>query len=117
LQDRGVGLSSPPNIASAGCALQDKKLQAFLHVSSNNSVDMLNTGAVNCSALVERKSFEAYVESINSSTFGNLSLASQCRSELCNALWGSGNPDISGIGVSGISSLSNVAIVFLIADL
>ena len=55
---------------------------------------------LNCSALVVRKSFTDYVQALNITTHGNLSLAVQCKREVCNALWGSGNPDISGIGVS-----------------
>jgi hypothetical protein len=33
-------------------------------------------------------------------TNGDFSLVKECRGEVCGALWGSGNPDISGIGMA-----------------
>jgi hypothetical protein len=30
-----------------------------------------------------------------------------CQNDICNAIWGDGNADISGIGVSNLSRLSD----------
>lgn len=54
----------------------------------------------NCSALTSRSSFASYVQAINSTTQFNETLLTACQSNICNALWGDGNADISGIGVS-----------------
>ena len=65
---------------------------------------MANTTSINCESLASRTSFANYVASIRTATADNFTLVSQCRAEICNALWGSGNPDISGVGVRNISS-------------
>lgn len=63
---------------------------------------MANSTVANCSALVSRKSFPDYVAAIRKATANDFALVDQCRPEVCNALWGSGNPDISGVGVSQV---------------
>ncbi len=66
---------------------------------------MANTTSINCESLASRTSFANYVASIRNATDDNFTLVSQCRAEICNALWGSGNPDISGVGVRNTLSL------------
>ena len=55
---------------------------------------------MNCTALRSRQHFANYIHLINETTKGNFSLVRACKADVCTALWGSGNPDISGIGVS-----------------
>lgn len=52
-----------------------------------------------CAAIAIRKDFATYVEALINATGGDLSLLSNCRQEVCVALWDNGNPDVSGIGV------------------
>ncbi|KAK5122439.1 hypothetical protein LTR85_004023 [Meristemomyces frigidus] len=54
---------------------------------------------LNCSAFATRDNFDAYVISLLNNTHHNLTLLSQCKSQICTALWGQGNADISGIGM------------------
>ena len=56
--------------------------------------------AANCTELAIRDHFSDYIQKLNITTCGNLSLAAICKPQMCNALWGSGNPDITGLGVS-----------------
>lgn len=59
-----------------------------------------NVTTVICSILSNRKSFGAYVGQLNDTTGFNVTLLQLCQSDICNALWGDGNADVSGIGVS-----------------
>ena len=61
---------------------------------------MANNTRLNCSDLTSRTNFPDYITAIRNATGNNFALVDQCKAEVCNALWGSGNPDISGIGVS-----------------
>jgi len=54
-----------------------------------------------CSGLAHRTSTEEYAEKILSTTGWNITLIESCKREICGAFWGTGNPDISGTGVSG----------------
>jgi hypothetical protein len=54
----------------------------------------------NCLALSTRTNFSGYTALLRNVTNGNFSLVTECRREVCGALWGSGNPDISGIGMA-----------------
>jgi len=54
----------------------------------------------NCSLLIARKDFASYVQELNLTTGFNVTLLEACKGDICNALWGDGNADISGIGVS-----------------
>ncbi len=56
---------------------------------------------INCSALVSwiGRGLGTDDFAIVNATDGQIAVAAQC-SEVCLAIWGSGNPDISGIGVS-----------------
>ena len=56
------------------------------------------TGFANCSLLVTRTSFAEYVQELNTTTAFDINLLESCKSDICNALWGDGNADISGIG-------------------
>ncbi|CAL8577945.1 hypothetical protein XPA_003753 [Xanthoria parietina] len=60
---------------------------------------MVNTTLVSCSNFASRTDFSSYVADVRRVTDNNISLISDCQTEVCNALWGSGNPDISGIGM------------------
>lgn len=61
---------------------------------------MANATLISCSNLASRTDFGSYVTALRAATGNNFSLVGDCRTEVCNALWGFGNPDISGIGVS-----------------
>ncbi|UPL01686.1 hypothetical protein LCI18_012620 [Fusarium solani-melongenae] len=54
----------------------------------------------NCSALEHMKDSIKYVEALQSETGFNEDSLSLCKSEICTAVYGTGNPDISGIGVA-----------------
>ncbi|KAH6662210.1 hypothetical protein F5X68DRAFT_279913 [Plectosphaerella plurivora] len=54
----------------------------------------------NCTALRSMKGFDEYIELLRNETDFELSRLEPCRSDVCDAVWGGGNPDISGIGVS-----------------
>src|SRR6186713_1589734 len=56
--------------------------------------------AIDCNLLGTRRQFEDYFATIRNVTSGNVSTIAQCKAEVCAALWGSGNPDISGIGMA-----------------
>lgn len=57
--------------------------------------------ALNCTGLDDRQgSFANYLTKVRSATNGDFVEVNQCKAQVCTALWGDGNPDISGIGVS-----------------
>jgi hypothetical protein len=58
-----------------------------------------NVTAVNCTALASRSSFPTYIQALRNESGDNFTLLGVCKLEVCNALWGTGNADISGIGV------------------
>jgi hypothetical protein len=64
---------------------------------------MGDTNLINCSSLVSRTSFASYIQLLNATTGFNLTLLEACKGDICNALWGDGNSDIAGIGVSFLS--------------
>ena len=53
-----------------------------------------------CLALSTRTDFAAYIDLLRNATGGDFSLVKDCKTNVCGALWGSGNPDISGIGMA-----------------
>jgi len=57
-------------------------------------------GGINCAALSSRGDFPDYVNLLQNATDGDFSRIISCRAEVCGALWGQGNPDISGIGMA-----------------
>ena len=62
-------------------------------------MSIANVTVLQCSKLASRSDFTAYANTIKAAVGNNISLLDGCKEEICNALWGSGNPDISGIGV------------------
>ena len=52
-----------------------------------------------CTLLAEQDSFADYVSLLESETSFNATALTACRVQICNAVYGYGNPDISGIGV------------------
>lgn len=59
---------------------------------------MANPGP-NCSQLAVRTDWSTYARKLLDQTHGDVQLLDQCKLEVCGALWGEGNGDISGIGV------------------
>jgi hypothetical protein len=59
-------------------------------------VVMPSTSSMDCTAFKMRTSFGPYVSPLEN----NASLVIECKAEVCGALWGSGNPDVSGIGMA-----------------
>lgn len=55
--------------------------------------------SLNCAIFEHRSSFADYVYLIESSTGGNISQAAPCGPQICQVIWGTGNGDISGIGM------------------
>ncbi|KIL89836.1 hypothetical protein FAVG1_06571 [Fusarium avenaceum] len=53
-----------------------------------------------CSQWKDLNDFSEYVESLHSKTRFNKAILELCHREICNAIYGTGNPDISGIGVA-----------------
>lgn len=60
---------------------------------------MINS-TISCSIFSQRNSFDSYISEVLKYTGSDEGLLSACKAEICNALWGSGNSDISGVGVS-----------------
>lgn len=55
---------------------------------------------LNCRGLATLTDFTTYIASVNDITAFQPVLLEVCKNEICAALWGVGNSDISGIGVS-----------------
>ncbi|KAF4996716.1 hypothetical protein FDECE_12315 [Fusarium decemcellulare] len=55
---------------------------------------------VDCSKLKELDDFSNYIDTVESQTQFVSSKLQTCKAEICNAVYGTGNPDISGIGVA-----------------
>lgn len=55
---------------------------------------------INCSTLTSVRGFQDYIQIVRNETSFNQTLLRFCQDEICGALWGVGNPDVSGIGVS-----------------
>ncbi|KAH6677131.1 hypothetical protein B0J14DRAFT_336176 [Halenospora varia] len=75
---------------AACCTLRGR----LLKMNSTNETHLSN-----CTLLTSRSDFAGYVQQINATTNFNVSLLEACQSNICNALWGNGNADISGIGM------------------
>jgi hypothetical protein len=71
--------------------------------------------AQDCIALSARTNFGAYIDLLRNLTKNDFSLVKDCRKDVCEALWGSGNPDISGIGMVIGYVLESLICVCLIA--
>ncbi|KAF4911464.1 hypothetical protein CGCF415_v004387 [Colletotrichum fructicola] len=53
-----------------------------------------------CSSLASLEGFDDYLRKLRAATQYNEILLEECGREICGAIWGQSNPDISGIGVS-----------------
>lgn len=67
--------------------------------SSEPAITMDVQAKIDCSGLVTRTSFSQYLTALRNMAGEDLSNVTYCKTTVCNALWGSGNPDISGIGM------------------
>jgi len=54
----------------------------------------------NCTTLSSRTSFPAYISTLRNTTHNDFRRVDACRLQVCGALWGTGNPDVSGIGMA-----------------
>ncbi|KAF5512499.1 hypothetical protein CGCA056_v012308 [Colletotrichum aenigma] len=54
----------------------------------------------NCKSLESLKGFDDYLRQVRNVTQFKQDLLANCSTEICGAIWGESNPDISGIGVS-----------------
>jgi hypothetical protein len=68
-----------------------------------------------CVDLSVRTDFTAYIDLLRNRTGGDFSLVRDCKKEVCGALWGFGNPDISGIGMAIGYVLESVICACLVA--
>lgn len=57
------------------------------------------SAVVDCSDLNAFKAFGDYTDLLRNRTSFNDTLLRQCQQDICQALWGFGVPDLSGIGV------------------
>lgn len=60
---------------------------------------MAQPHAIDCSSLATRTDFNEYARLLLTATNGTLERLYPCRQDVCGALWGEGNSDISGVGV------------------
>lgn len=72
---------------------------------------MAKQSTINCSDLSSMTTFPAYVTKMRQVTSNDFSVISQCKPEVCNALWGSGNSDISSIAVGSATVETTLVIV------
>ncbi|KAK7436461.1 hypothetical protein CaCOL14_003809 [Colletotrichum acutatum] len=77
---------------------------------------MANNSSPTCAGLDSFRAFDEYVDKLRSETSLNESSLENCRIQICHALWGESNPDISGIGIF-IGYTIEVALGFLLAVL
>ncbi|OCK84536.1 hypothetical protein K432DRAFT_320115 [Lepidopterella palustris CBS 459.81] len=61
---------------------------------------MATNSTIDCSPLSSRTKFKGYINNICSPAGCDFDLVRRCKLQVCNALWGSGNPDISGVGMT-----------------
>ncbi|RGP72032.1 hypothetical protein FLONG3_6931 [Fusarium longipes] len=54
----------------------------------------------NCTKLSSLDDFNEYIEQLRVETNFDANNLNLCRKDICNVIWGTGNPDISGIGNS-----------------
>ncbi|KAF4929411.1 hypothetical protein CGCVW01_v001493 [Colletotrichum viniferum] len=70
--------------------------------------------AVPCKKLQVLNGFNNYIGIVRAHTNFSIELLDQCKEEICHAIWGETNPDISGIGVC-IGYAIELAVGFLLA--
>jgi hypothetical protein len=68
---------------------------------------MAQNNTIDCSSLATRTQFNAYARLLLNATNGTLESLYPCRTDVCNALWGEGNSDISGVGVGKLCRLTS----------
>lgn len=61
---------------------------------------MTDGRTVDCSHLGVRTDLKSYIQLMSITTGNDFDLVGLCKSEICAALWSSGNPDVDGIGMS-----------------
>lgn len=66
---------------------------------------------MDCSNLTSLSDFADYIDTLRSETEFKTAQLQDCRPEICQAVYGTGNPDISGIGVSIITTLSSKMLI------
>ncbi|KAK1655822.1 hypothetical protein BDP81DRAFT_388712 [Colletotrichum phormii] len=69
-----------------------------------------------CASLEDVNDSNLYIEQLKSTTSFNIIELDRCKEEICGAIWGDANPDISGIGVS-IGYAVELALGFVLASL
>lgn len=67
-----------------------------------------------CATLSLRSEFSAYIELLRNATDNDFSLVDSCRMNVCGALWGLGNPDISGVGMAAGYLMESALCVFIV---
>ena len=69
----------------------------------------VRTDAIDCSLVAVRNDFSSYAMQLLNITEGSLERLYPCKVEVCTALWGQSNGDISGVGASilGHASLAS----------
>jgi hypothetical protein len=89
-------------IASQTCCIFDAQkpsiFQLFKPLDPSNPHPQRHpaTLPMDCTTFKTQASFESRVSRVENNT----SLVTKCRAEVCGALWGTGNPDVSGIGMA-----------------
>ncbi|KAG5755321.1 hypothetical protein H9Q70_002080 [Fusarium xylarioides] len=73
----------------------------------------MSSPSIDCSQWTELNDFSEYIQDLDSKTQFNKSTLESCKSEICNAIYGTGNPDISGIGVAVGYVLEIILSIFL----
>ncbi|KAF5243925.1 hypothetical protein FANTH_7938 [Fusarium anthophilum] len=73
----------------------------------------MSSPSIDCSQWTELNDFSKYIQELDSKTQFNKSILESCKSEICNAIYGTGNPDISGIGVAVGYVLEIILSIFL----
>jgi hypothetical protein len=68
---------------------------------------MAQNNTIDCSSLATRTQFNTYARLLLNATNGTLESLYPCRNDVCSALWGEGNSDISGVGVGELCHLTS----------
>jgi hypothetical protein len=98
-------------------SVEPKSVLKISRPSNISTWNMSNPGNfANCASLASRTSFENYIQKVNETTGFNSSLLADCKSDICNALWGDGNADISGVGVSFAQSSRRIPDAYNLLD-
>lgn len=98
------------HIRAASCltyALQSNTICLDVELAEKDFLNATtdNMDEPNCSMLKQLNDFSDYVQALRVETAFNESNLSLCKNEICSCVYGTGNPDISGIGVCDTLSL------------